>query len=100
MKRQLGSHSPMAMINALWLNNTTHFGLRGVEKHRKLTWGDIQLQEDTDGTEYLEYNKRDTKTRRGKYGQFKSNMLSKIRHYVQMQKSSFGFLSTSHIYPI
>ena len=63
MKRQLGSHSPMAMINALWLNNTTYFRHRGIEEHRKLTWVNIQLQEETDGTDYLEYNKCDTKNK-------------------------------------
>ena len=26
---QLGSHTPGALINTMWLNNTLHFGMRG-----------------------------------------------------------------------
>ena len=65
-KYQLGQHSPQALINTLWLNNTIHFGLRGVDEHRKLTWGDVILETDDNGIEFLEFNERDTKTRTGK----------------------------------
>ena len=29
-KGQLGSETPEAILNTLWFNNTTHFGMRGV----------------------------------------------------------------------
>lgn len=35
-KKQLGDDSPQALINTLWLNNTIHFGLRGVTEHYDL----------------------------------------------------------------
>ena len=67
-KGQLGSETPEAMLNTLWFNNTTHFGMRGGKEHRDLCWGDIQLKEDiSDGEaiQYLEYTERQTKTRTG-----------------------------------
>ena len=39
--------------------------MRGCEEHRKMTWGDVQLHMEADGTEYLEYSERQTKTRTG-----------------------------------
>ena len=65
IKRQLGKHGPQAIINTMWLNNTIHFGLRGVDEHRKLMWGDIKLETDNEGGFFLEFNERDTKTRTG-----------------------------------
>ena len=52
-------------MNTLWLNNTIHFGLRGIDEHRKLDWGDVSIKKDEQGSEYLEFNERDTKTRTG-----------------------------------
>jgi len=66
VSRQLGDHIPQAIINTLWLNNTIHFGLRGVDEHRKLQWGDIVLHEEN-GDAYIEFNERDTKTRTGNW---------------------------------
>ncbi|CAC5385135.1 unnamed protein product [Mytilus coruscus] len=57
--------SPEAIINTLWLNNSVHFGLRGVTEHYKLRWGDITLNTASDGTRYLELNERQTKSRPG-----------------------------------
>ena len=65
-QKQLGMHSPMAIINTLWLFFTIHFGMRGVQEHVDLQWGDVQLHEDNTGAEYLEFNERQTKTRTGK----------------------------------
>ena len=42
-----------------------HFGLRGREEHRQMTWGNVQLYMEADETEYLEYSERQTKTRTG-----------------------------------
>jgi hypothetical protein len=64
-RRQLGSHSPRAIINSLWLNNTLYFGMRGVNEHRNIKWGDITCKSDNAGLEYLEFNERQTKTRTG-----------------------------------
>ena len=47
------------------LFNSVHFGLRGCKEHRQMTWGDVQLHMEADGTEYLEYSERQTKTRTG-----------------------------------
>jgi len=33
-KQQLGMSNPRQLTNLLWLNNTTHFGMRGGEEHR------------------------------------------------------------------
>ncbi|XP_067030910.1 uncharacterized protein KIAA1958-like [Acropora muricata] len=67
-KGQLGSETPEAMLNTLWFNNCTHFGMRGAKEHRDLCWGDIQLKEDISAGEaiqFLEYTERQTKTRTG-----------------------------------
>ena len=45
--------------------NSVHFGLRGCEEHRQMTWGDVQLHIEGDGTEYLECSERQTKIRTG-----------------------------------
>ena len=47
------------------LFNSVHFGLRGCEEHRQMTWGDVQLHMEADRCEYLEYSERQTKTRTG-----------------------------------
>ncbi|XP_074624356.1 uncharacterized protein KIAA1958-like [Acropora palmata] len=52
-KGQLGSETPDAMLNTLWFNNSTHFGMRGGKEHRDLCSGDIQLQEDISGGEAI-----------------------------------------------
>ena len=36
-----------------------------MSEHYNLRWGDIKLKNSSDGTEYLEYNERQTKTRTG-----------------------------------
>jgi hypothetical protein len=64
-KNLLGCSNPEALINTIWLNSTVYFGLRGCQEHRDMKWGDIKLQTSSDGTEYLEYNERQTKTRTG-----------------------------------
>lgn len=67
-KGQLGSETPEAMLNTLWFNNCTHFGMRGGKEHRDLCWGDIQLKEGISAGEaiqFLEFTERQTKTRTG-----------------------------------
>ena len=44
---------------------TSCFGFRGSHESRQLTWGDVELKEDENGVEYLEFSERLTKTRTG-----------------------------------
>ncbi|XP_052281975.1 uncharacterized protein KIAA1958-like [Dreissena polymorpha] len=62
---QLGNGSPQAIINSLWFRFTTNFGMRSVEEHYNLRWGDVKLCRDVEGDEYLELVERQTKTRTG-----------------------------------
>ena len=61
----LGISSAEALSNTLWFFNTVHFGLRGCQEQRDMAWGDVKLEQEADGTEYLEYTERQTKTRMG-----------------------------------
>ena len=64
-KNFLGISNGEALINTLWLFNSLHFGLRGCGEHRQMCWGNVQLKKDAEGTEYLHFSKRQTKTRSG-----------------------------------
>ena len=64
-KNLLGISNAEALLNTVWLFNSVHFGLRSCEEHRQMTWGDMQLHMEADGTEYLEYSEGQTKTRAG-----------------------------------
>ena len=48
-KNLLGISNAEALPNTVWLFNSVHFGLRGCEEHRQLTWGDVQLYMKADG---------------------------------------------------
>ncbi|XP_056000117.1 uncharacterized protein KIAA1958-like [Ostrea edulis] len=61
----IGLHSPKALLNKIWLQNTMMFGIRGGTENQKLRWSDIQLKKDENDREYLEYRERETKTRTG-----------------------------------
>ena len=61
----IGIHSPKALLNKMWLQNTMLFGIRGGTENHKLRWSDIELRSDENGREYLEFNERETKTRTG-----------------------------------
>ncbi|KAK3088308.1 hypothetical protein FSP39_017339 [Pinctada imbricata] len=58
---QLGDKTPESIINTLWFYNTVHFGLRGSDEHRSMQWGDVKLNRDSSGLEFLEF----TETRQG-----------------------------------
>ncbi|KAL9981538.1 hypothetical protein ACROYT_G010249 [Oculina patagonica] len=64
-KNLLGISNAEALLITVWLFNAVHFGLRGCEEHGQMTWGDVELYMEADGTEYLEYPERQTKTRTG-----------------------------------
>ncbi|XP_069133285.1 uncharacterized protein [Argopecten irradians] len=63
---QLGHDNPHALLNTVWFNNTKLLGFRGCDENRQLKWGDIELKHDETGSEYLEFNERTTKNKRGK----------------------------------
>ena len=64
-KNLLGISNGEALINTLRLFNLPHFGPRGYGEHRKTCWGGVQLLKDADGTYYLHFSERQTKTRSG-----------------------------------
>ena len=64
-KKVLGLSSPQALINTVWLNNMQHFGMRGCKEQRQVRWGDIRLNTDSEGKEFLTLCERQTKTRTG-----------------------------------
>ena len=62
----LGTHSPRALVNSVWMNNCVFFGMSPGQKQRTLRWGDLQLKTDIKGSRYVEFDKeRLTKTRNG-----------------------------------
>ena len=65
-KGQLGLSSPGSLLNTVWFYNCVYFGMRGgKEEHRKLSWGDVTLERDSSGVEYIQFRERLTKTRTG-----------------------------------
>ena len=64
-KNVLGTSSPQSLLNTVWLNNIIHFGLRGCTEQRNLRWGDVVLETDSQGKEYLVHSERQTKSRQG-----------------------------------
>ena len=64
-KQVLGTSTPQSLLNTVWLNNIIHFGLSGCEEQRNLRWGDVVLETDSQGKEYLVHSERQTKSRQG-----------------------------------
>jgi len=66
-EKQLGDHSPEALLRTVWSNNTMNFGWRARDEHRKVLFGDLVRQEE--GGERREYiiwkTERGSKTRTG-----------------------------------
>ena len=68
LEKQLGDHSPSALLQTIWFNNTIHFGWRARDEHRKAKLGDftVKREEGPQGTEYVEWTiERGSKTRTG-----------------------------------
>jgi len=42
-EKQLGDHSPEALLRTAWLNNTMHFGWRARDEHRKVLLGELEI---------------------------------------------------------
>ena len=55
---QLGTHSPMSLINTIWWLFTLHFGLRG-----RQAVSDIHFKKDDFDNEFVMFNEGITKTR-------------------------------------
>ena len=51
----LGNTTPVALIHSMWLMLTLHFSLRGRDEHYKLTFGDLEVKETTDGKKYVQF---------------------------------------------
>ena len=66
-RKVLGIHSPRALLNTLWMNNCTFFGMRPGKEQRDLCSGDLQLKTDWGGKLLHRVDiERQTKTRTGK----------------------------------
>lgn len=65
---ELGDGNPEALQNSIWLMLCMHMGMRGQDEHRKLRFGDLSLKS-SNGSQYIEFNERDTKTRTGESGE-------------------------------
>ena len=48
-EKQLGDHSPEALLRTVWLNNTMHFGWLARDEHRKVLLGDLEIRKEEDG---------------------------------------------------
>lgn len=59
----MGKNNPESLLNALWWRNN-FFGIRGVNEHRQMTWGDVSIETDVDGRRFIQYQERVTKTRK------------------------------------
>ncbi|XP_070562377.1 uncharacterized protein [Ptychodera flava] len=61
----LGINNPQSANFTMFFLFGKHFGMRGRNEHRQLKFGEIVTGRDTEGTEYLEFHERCTKTRDG-----------------------------------
>lgn len=42
-----------------------HFGMRSRQEHQDMHFGDVEMKLTSDGLQYVEFNERETKTRKG-----------------------------------
>ena len=57
--------TPLGLLRILFFYMSMNFGMRSGQEHRDLKWGDITLEQDHNGNEFLTYSERQTKTRSG-----------------------------------
>lgn len=89
--KELGDHSPKSLLNTIFFYFTIGFGFRGCNENKQLKWGDITLKEANDGTEYLDFQERLTKTRNGMQG-------STVRHFhPKIFCNKFGKVSNKNV---
>ena len=60
---QLGTHSPLSLINTIWWLFTLQFGLRRQQEHHSLTVSDFQFKKDDFGNELVMFVEGITRTR-------------------------------------
>ena len=58
-RKVLGIHSPRALLNTLWMNNCTFFGMRPGKEQRDLCSGNLQLKTDWGGNCFVELTLKD-----------------------------------------
>ena len=94
-KDLLARSTAEALLSMVWFNNTIHFGLRGCKEHREMCWGDVKLCQTSTGQEYLEFNKRETKTRSGNDPRnvYKNHCTENVCCAEQREMSSKGLQS-------
>ncbi|XP_071110495.1 uncharacterized protein [Haliotis cracherodii] len=64
--KTLGSDNPHSLLHTMWMICCLNFGMRTGKETRNLQWGDIDIRNDDDGSEYLIFiSERQTKTRPG-----------------------------------
>ena len=62
---QLGDKTAETLQNTIYFLNAKFLGFRACDESRQLEWGDVALREEADGSKYLQWNERKTKTRNG-----------------------------------
>ena len=60
---QLGCNYSRSIIQTVWWNNGLHFGMRGREEHQSLKMEQFRLEIDENGSRYISYTERLSKTR-------------------------------------
>ena len=60
---QLNCNSSRSLIQTVWWNNGLHFGMRGREEHQSLKMEQFRLEIDENGSRYISYTERLSKTR-------------------------------------
>ena len=63
--KALGDDNPETLQYTVWFLLTLHMGMRGRDEHYKVLYGDLEIKNTTDGTKFVEFSERDTKTRNG-----------------------------------
>ena len=61
----LGVSTPFAILFTLWYHLTLLMGLRGRDEHRKIQFGDITVNKNALGVDFLQFKERTSKTRDG-----------------------------------
>ena len=64
----LGWSTPQILQETLYFFLTMGFGSRGSHEGGQMLWGDVDMKKEHDGTRYLEFTERATKTRTGSLG--------------------------------
>ena len=64
-KQESWEQSPVSLTRTMWWFSSLLLGPRGRDESGKMRWGDILLKRDENGDEYLDFQERDTKTRKG-----------------------------------